>query len=221
VGDFVEVMDGSKKGHTGEIVGISQKDRDFALKIRSDKINDVISVWHDQAIRWQPPWIRPHIVVRVINSSAYRGEKAIVQDVSKQGMCTLKTFKGVILDHVQQRHVETVIPPEHRTVMVLVHKDRRNCGQLGELLEIDDRKNFGFVRVDSTFEILVFLFSRSNSILITFQSTRLIYINNIMPQKEFIISSANISNQLSNAEKSRFIHDPGCSDSSNRNRSDC
>ncbi|KAJ3303096.1 hypothetical protein HDV03_004175 [Kappamyces sp. JEL0829] len=167
-GTYVLVVDGSKKGLKGTVVDITPKPDGVAVKLELSKSRDIVRVWEDQVKildtledRTETPragsWLRPHIRVRIISKSfrqgEYYNEKCLIQDVVAAGECIVKTGKGVVLDRVLQRHLETVIPPVGKTVMIVQHKDRSLVGQTARLLEYHRSTQTGLVQVDSTLEM--------------------------------------------------------------------
>jgi G patch domain/KOW motif-containing protein len=103
-------------------------------------------------------WLRPHIRVRIVSKSFqdgnYYNQKCVVQDVTTRGQCIVKTSKGIVLDGVLQRHLETVIPSVGKQVMVLAHPDDPSLvGQLGKLLEYNSKSQNGLVQIESTYDM--------------------------------------------------------------------
>ena len=104
-------------------------------------------------------WLRPHINVRIVSKSFKGGdyyyEKCLVQDVISKGLCTLKTSKGITLDQVDQKYLETIIPSPGKLVMVLKRVNEVSPGELAKVIECDKKAETAVLRIESTFELEV------------------------------------------------------------------
>ena len=155
VGDSVIITSGSKKNQSGKIKSIQERNDGIAVYVICDQTRKLLSVWDDEIENRY--WLRPRIRVRIISSTIgdgkYNGAKCIVKDVSRPGICTLEMPNGLALDNISQHDLETVIPKLERTVMVVGHHLKSLNGQLGQLLECDDEKEVGLIRMDLTYDI--------------------------------------------------------------------
>ena len=121
-------------------------------------------MWDDQVQEIKAYWIRPHIRVRIVSKTfkdgLYYYERCLVQDVISRGVCTLKTAKGVILDHVDQSFLETVIPELGKQVMIVNPNSKvASFGELAKLIELDDRKETALLQLESNFEMESFCYN--------------------------------------------------------------
>ena len=82
----------------------------------------------------------------------------MIQDVTSLGKCIVRTKKGVVLDDVIDRYLETVIPSVGRNVQVVwFSKDPSLVGQIGKLLEYNSSSHTCLVQLESTFEMEVYI----------------------------------------------------------------
>ena len=168
-GSRVIITGGSQKGSKGAATEIYAKSNGTVVKVKLDATGEIKGVWddqvkldHDDSISSsKSSWLRPFISVRIVSKSFRDGEyynhKCVVQDVTTRGQCIVKTSKGVLLDQVMERYLETVIPSIGKSVMILQNKkDPSLIGQIATLMECYDTKQLATVRFDSTFDIEVF-----------------------------------------------------------------
>jgi hypothetical protein len=80
----------------------------------------------------------------------------LVQDVISRGLCTLKTSKGVILDKVDQKYLETVIPQPGKQVLILKKVHEVSPGEIAKVVEVDKKRETAALRIESSFDIEVF-----------------------------------------------------------------
>lgn len=171
----VLITGGSQKGAKGVVTDVYSKSDGIVIKVKLDSSGEIKGVWDDQvkllsessqspsSSSLKSSWLRPFIRVRIISKSFRDGEyynhKCVVQDVTTRGQCIVKTEKGVLLDQVLEKYLETVIPTVGKSVMILQHKtDSSLIGQVATLLSCNDEKETATVRVDSTFDMEVFTF---------------------------------------------------------------
>lgn len=77
-----------------------------------------------------------------------------------QNECVIRTDSGDLLEHVRERHLETVIPSVGKTVMVLNCSDSTQIGHLGRLLEKHSSQQTVIVQMEQTYELLTLLFDQ-------------------------------------------------------------
>jgi G patch domain and KOW motifs-containing protein len=97
----------------------------------------------------KPTWVRPMLRVRIVDknfkSGKYFNAKVIVEDVSSNEICVVRLDSGSILDNVPNSKVETIIPKNDDSVVMIVRGSSR--GQLGEILSRDKRSSRATVQV--------------------------------------------------------------------------
>ncbi len=159
----------------GKILNLTSKKDGISVKILVEQSKEVllwtnsqtIYVWDDE-IKHQieqrsgPSWLHPNIRVRIVSKSFRNGEfyneKCVIQDVTSLGKCIVRTKKGVVLDDVIDRYLETVIPSVGRNVQVVwFSKDPSLVGQIGKLLEYNSSSQTCLVQLESTFEMEVYI----------------------------------------------------------------
>jgi G patch domain/KOW motif-containing protein len=84
----------------------------------------------------------------------------VVQDVLSQNECIIRTDSGDLLDHVREKHLETVVPSVGKLVMVLNCSDSSQVGHLGKILERHSSKQTVIVQMEQTYELLTLLFDQ-------------------------------------------------------------
>jgi hypothetical protein len=93
-------------------------------------------------------WVVPNIRVRIISKSYGRGryynEKVVVEDVPDAYYCVAR-YEGKVLDKLEERHIETIIPRETGTPVVCVAG--RNRGKRGVMVDKDRKKQVVSVQV--------------------------------------------------------------------------
>jgi len=81
-------------------------------------------------------WLRPHLRVRLIDEDYKKGKyfnsKAIVEDVVSPYSCVVRTDTGRLLDEVDPRYCETVVPKGEKAAVMIVHGRRK--GRIAEIL---------------------------------------------------------------------------------------
>ena len=94
-------------------------------------------------------WVRPLLRVRIVDknykSGKYFNFKVIVEDVSSTESCIVRLDSGSILDNVSTSKVETIIPKNDSSVVMIVRGSNR--GQLAEILSRDRRSSRATVQV--------------------------------------------------------------------------
>ena len=98
------------------------------------------------SLAFSESWLTPNIRVRIVSSKYGRSmykEKAVVVDVTRNGVATLKTGSGQVLT-VPERHLETALPKAGGNAIILSGDQRFSKGQL---LERDGKKNRGVVQI--------------------------------------------------------------------------
>ncbi|KAG2385898.1 hypothetical protein C9374_003047 [Naegleria lovaniensis] len=117
--------------------------RSIALSSKSLSIGEMKNQQAAQTSQSQQPkkpitWLLPNIYVRYINEGKYYLQKGVILDIPTEYECTLKLDSGVILEHVYEHSLETVIPKHKGTLcMVVQGKDK---GFVGEMISKDREK---------------------------------------------------------------------------------
>eukprot|EP00039_Didymoeca_costata_P020234 m.340556 g.340556 ORF g.340556 m.340556 type:complete len:487 (+) comp19376_c0_seq1:162-1622(+) len=95
------------------------------------------------------PWLDRHIRVRIISESYKKGKyynkKVKIVDVVTPLVCNCENDNGRLLEGVKQKYLETVIPKElGSTVLIVAGKNRH---QRGKLLQKDSKKAVAVVQI--------------------------------------------------------------------------
>jgi len=95
------------------------------------------------------PWVRPDLRVRFIDKNYKRGRyfntKLRIVDVPSIDACVCKTEDGQILDEIDQKSLETVIPRTDPAYVMII--SGKKTGQLGEILQKDKAKCIASVQL--------------------------------------------------------------------------
>lgn len=98
-------------------------------------------------------WITPDISVKICSKSVEGGKyyckKGWIIDVLPEGRCVVKV-DGSILDGIEERDLETVVPGVSAPVKVVYGEFK---GETGKVLEKDSKKGIVYVRLDDDFEV--------------------------------------------------------------------
>ncbi|GAM19789.1 hypothetical protein SAMD00019534_029640, partial [Acytostelium subglobosum LB1] len=82
-------------------------------------------------------WLRSNIMVKIVSKSLgdgkYYNKKATVVDVTGERLCVLELDGGKVLENVKQRWLETAIPRDKGSSVIIVQGKYR--GRLGTLIE--------------------------------------------------------------------------------------
>ncbi|CAH8854089.1 unnamed protein product [Trichobilharzia szidati] len=85
-------------------------------------------------------WLRPKLIVRCLDrnycSGKYNGEKVIVVTVNSN-RCSCKTESGQIIEGLSTKYLQTFIPYEMNSVLMIVNGER--SGQLARLIKRDSQ----------------------------------------------------------------------------------
>ena len=85
-------------------------------------------------------WVQKNLRVRIIDKkSKYFKEKVIVNDVLSNNQIECVTNSGQILDNIDPHDVETVIPKDEMSIVMIVRGSEFN-GKVGELLRKDPER---------------------------------------------------------------------------------
>ena len=91
-------------------------------------------------------WLRPSLKVRLIDeSSRHYNSKVTVEDVVSPYSCVVRTESGRVLDDVDPRDCETVVPRDDGAVVMVVRG--RDAGRLGEILGRDKHNSLAAVQL--------------------------------------------------------------------------
>ena len=92
-------------------------------------------------------WLQPHLRVRLIHKDygKYYNSKVIVEDVVSPYSCVVRTESGRVLDNVDPRDCETVIPKKDQGIIMIVRGKRK--GKIGEILGRDKRNSEAAIQV--------------------------------------------------------------------------
>lgn len=89
-----------------------------------------------------PSWLQRDLRVRFIDKTfkggKYYNSKMRVEDVLTPGSCVCRTEEGRLLEDVQQRMLETVVPHKDSDVIMVVQG--KHTGQVGRILRRDRQK---------------------------------------------------------------------------------
>ena len=92
-------------------------------------------------------WVHRNLRVRIIDKkSKYYKEKVIVTDVLSNDQIECVTSSGQILDNIDPHDVETVIPKDDTSVLMIVRGSEFK-GKIGELLRKDPKREVVVIRV--------------------------------------------------------------------------
>jgi len=94
---------------------------------------------HKKSRRSSSTWVRPRLRVRIIDKkSKYYKEKVVVNDVISHDTIECITPSGKILDNVDPYDVETVIPKNEDSLVLIVNT--KHQGKVAKLLGKDAKK---------------------------------------------------------------------------------
>ena len=71
----------------------------------------------------------------------------IVEDVLSQYSCVVRTDTGRVLEDVDPRDCETVIPKGPDSLVMIVRGDQQHKGQIGQILKRDKRTSKAAVQI--------------------------------------------------------------------------
>jgi len=84
-------------------------------------------------------WLRPQLRVRLIDedfkNGKYYNTKVVVEDVVSPYSCVVRTDTGRLLDNVDPRECETIVPKQEMAVVMIVHGKRK--GKIAEIVARD------------------------------------------------------------------------------------
>ncbi len=99
--------------------------------------------------RQKRSWVRPLLRVRFIDdrykSGKYYNTKVVVEDVAAEDSFTVRTDRGVVIDEVRTKQLETVIPKNTGDVVMILAGKRR--GHLAELIGRDKKASLAAVQL--------------------------------------------------------------------------
>lgn len=102
-------------------------------------------------------WLHPHLKVRIVDPSFRNGKyyktKVTVLDVPNTDHCVCETEDGQVLDDLRQPQLETVIP--HNTPSYVMIVSGKYCSQLGQLLERDRKNSTAVVQLMSDRDVVL------------------------------------------------------------------
>ena len=93
-------------------------------------------------------WVRRNLKVRIIDKkSKYYKQKVIVTDVISHDRIEVVTDSKRVLDDIDPYDVETVIPKEEFSLIMIVNKNSEHKEKIAEMLRKDSRKGIATVRI--------------------------------------------------------------------------
>ena len=96
-------------------------------------------------IRWILPGIRLQVVSKKYRGGRYFEEIGRVEDVLDERSFTFITMKGEMLEDLEEKHLETIMPKVGEKIMVLKGENR---GSVGVLHELKKKENKLVVRIE-------------------------------------------------------------------------
>lgn len=87
-------------------------------------------------------WIRPKLIVRFMDKRYHNGkyykQKMTIVNVNSE-RCNCKTESGHLIENIRSKYLETVVPHEVNSILMIVDGDR--AGQLARLIRRDSSNN--------------------------------------------------------------------------------
>ena len=100
---------------------------------------------------WIREFIRVKIVSKKLDGGKYYLQKATVVDVCSVGVCTLRLDSGRLLEMVQEKYLETVLPSTGGPAIILTGMYR---GRRGVLLEKQREEQRAIVQLEEDLEVV-------------------------------------------------------------------
>lgn len=107
--------------------------------------------------RSQRPWIRKDLLVRIIDKNIkggkYYKQKVVIEDVPSPEECICKTDNGRVLENIPQKSLETVVPRNDDSIVVIVSGPQH--GLFGRIMKRDKDKCVALVQMLTDREVVL------------------------------------------------------------------